>query len=256
MLSKKDFPRPNFKDSVYKSATMAHNIFQGDDIDPGSPGLSTINAAVPHRMSWADIRDNTLLYLNGSETRADFERWTQRFVTAGEEDTYILEKIAEETSSFDQADVCEKLVEAIKKSTKGFLEARNELIKAVEGGKKKSAVLPLARSFLSAFNSYYPNVPDLGQHRGINIQVSNRPHSNIDEEGSKSPMTEQLWMMTPHRLSEFPLDSTGENLVTTSGHPYPLKAMEDDDTDFLNTVGTKNIKAKPMDFDKGGTGWT
>jgi len=253
VFSKKDFPRPNFKSSVYEYATMAHNIFQDDDLDPDSPGLSAINAAVPHRMSWADIRDNTIKYLNGVEQKGDFLRWTGRFVIAGEADKAILKSIGEETSSFDELDVCERLIDAIDKSTKAFESARADLIKVVEAGKKDSVVLPVARTFLYAFNSYYPNVPDLGQHRGVNIQVSNRPHSNIDEEGSKSPMTQQLWNMTPERLSEFPTDVTGKNLVTTSGF-VPMSLLDDEDVDMLKDVGTKKIKAKVTEYDKT-TGW-
>lgn len=251
-FSKKDFPRPNFKDSVYKYATMSHNIFQEDDLDPDSPGLSAINAAVPHRMSWADIRDNTIKYLNKEESKGDFLRWTQRFITAGKEDKAILEKIAEDTDSFGVMETCEEIIKAIKSGTEAFVAARSELIDQVEAKQKDSVVLPYARKFLYAFNSYYPNVPDLGQHRGLNIQVSNRPHSNIDEEGSKSPMTRQLWEMTPERLSEFPVDLSG-NLVTTSGS-VPMNLLDDDNVDMLGEVGSKQIKAKVTQYDKS-TGW-
>lgn len=251
-FTKKDFPRPNFKDSVYKYATMSHNVFQEDDLDPDSPGLSSINAAVPHRMSWADIRDNTIKYLNKEESKGDFLRWTQRFVTAGNEDKAILQKIADETSSFEEMDTCERIIKAIETGTEGFVAARSNLIDQVEANKKDSAVLPYARTFLYAFNSYYPNVPDLGQHRGLNIQVSNRPHSNIDEEGNKSPMTRQLWEMTPERLSEFPTDLSG-NLVTTSGF-VSMSVLDDDDLDMLGEVGSKQIKAKVTQYDKS-TGW-
>jgi hypothetical protein len=250
VFSKKDFPRPNFKSSVYEYATISHNLFQEDDLDKDSPGLSAINAAVPHRMSWADIRDNTIQYLNGKEGKSDFLRWTERFVTAGKEDKKILEQIAEDTKSFIVMEQCEELINAINKGTKAFVEARSELIDAVEGGNKDSYVQPFARAFLYIFNSYYPNVPDLRQHRGINIQVSNRPHSNIDEEGNKSPMTQQLWNMTPERLSEFPLDVTGENLITTSGSISLTILDDDEDVEMLENVGTKNINAKIKEYDQ------
>ena len=254
MFTKKDFPRPNFRSSVYKAATMSHNIFMEDDLEPDSPGLSAINAAVPHRMSWADIRDNTIKFLNGVETETDFYRWTERFINAGKADTAILKNIKSSSNSAQEVDYCNYIIDLIKKSTAEFQKARYQLAQGKKAGFKDSVIKGLAKHFLNVFNSYYPNVPDLGPHRGTNIQVSSRAHPNMDESGGMSPMTEEVRNMSPGRLSGYPLSPGGNHMVTTSGAFVDTDEIKDEDFDMFESHGFKNTNAKEQQYNED-TGW-
>ncbi|MGH2901822.1 MAG: hypothetical protein ACRDMZ_24325, partial [Solirubrobacteraceae bacterium] len=78
--------RPNFDKATYRHATMGHNLFRDAAFDPNDPKLSLRNLAVPHRFSWKNIRDSTVLYLNHDEDETDFRRWTDRMLVAGYND--------------------------------------------------------------------------------------------------------------------------------------------------------------------------
>jgi len=254
MFTIKDFPRPNFRSSVYTAATMSHNIFADDDLDADSPSLSAINAAVPHRMSWANIRDNTIKFLNGDETETDFYRWTERFIIAGKKDTGILKNIKSSSTSAEEVNFCDYIIDLINKSTAEFEKARYLLAQGKKAGFKDAEIKNRAIHFLNVFNSYYPNVPDLGPHRGTNIQVSSRAHPNMDESGGMSPMTQEVRNMSPGRLSGYPLSPGGTHLVTTSGAFVDTDDIKDKDYDTFKSHGFKNTNAKEQQYDED-TGW-
>jgi hypothetical protein len=251
-MSKKDIGRPNFHSYVYEFATKAHNVINDADRDPHDPQLAKINAAVPHRMPWKSLLSNVLDYVNGRETTADFERWTDRFIQAAKDDIDIFNKFARESNDANEKANCREVVQHITTSTTALLKARKELVIAVEGGYSHNLLLDRATRFSDLLNSYFPNVPDLGPHKGTNIQVSARGHANFDWQGKPSPMTEQLFNMTPGRLEGFPTTPKGKDIVTTGGAFYPISNLSNDIQEMIDEHGTVPVKAQKHSFDSTG----
>ena len=226
---------------------MSFNVFSNTEIDENDPRLAELNAAVPHRMPWADVRDNTIKYLNGEDSKDGFIRWTDRFIVAANEDISIFKGI--------KHDNCDIIIKYIKDSIQFFEWYREVLIDTVETKKSTGEIEVNAKSFLNNLNSFYPNVPDLGPHRGTNIQVSNRAHMNIMEDGSASPMTMELGNMTPNRFSKGVATKDDDKVVTTSGSLMDVADVEDDGLKYLINQYGSNTNAKPQDSFDDSTGW-
>jgi RHS repeat-associated protein len=252
MFVNKNLKRPNFQQSVYTTATMTHDLFQRSYIDPHNPNLQLRNAAVPHRMSWADIRDNTLKYLNKQEGDNDFLRWTDRFVQAAKSDINRIRLYVNNLTNPTKNDINYKntLETHIKKGINTFERQRRFLMYVVQefysnnpNKPTKDYVINVAGDFLTVFNSFYPNVPDLGPHRGTNIQVSNRIHLNVEQAGNLSPMSNQVLDMTPARTSGVATTPRGTNIVTTSGNFVPISNLSNQDRQRINKQRTVPVKA-------------
>ncbi len=236
--------RPNFSKDVYHHAVLAHNYFQVDKIDPKDPKLTDSNAAVPHRMPWADLRRNVELYVNGKETKADLERWTDRFIEAAKSDISIL-KLGKSTKKAMSKDL-DKLIAYINSSTTDLLDLRKRLCSA----KTKKEKIAAASLFLKKLNDYFPNVPDLGPHRGVNIQVSDRGHLNVLNKRDLSPMSERVLDMSPHRFKKgIATTQTGE-IVTTFGETVPLASLGKATKKRIDDIGPDKTNAHSIAFDR------
>lgn len=277
----KDFKRPNFSSAVYDTAVRMHNLRLRAVIDVHDPGLSTRNLAVPHRFSWKALRDNTLKYLNEDETQADFERWTDRMLTLGGRDVRrslerrvkklkrkrqkLLDGGASEWDDEiedidDDLDNYERILTRLAASRATARHARTDLIALVRRYRDpndanppdRSEVVKAAAVFLAAMNNYYPNVPDLGPHRGVNNPVRERMHLNVLSSGQLSPFSARMLEMTPGRSEGIAVDED-ENLVTTSGRLVDPTTLEQDAQDLMEDIGTTQVNYKVVPFDFGTT---
>lgn len=188
-------------------------MFCEEQIDAENQGLNNRNAAVPHRMSWADLRNNTEKYTSGTEKKEDFIRWTDRLIVAANSKKAVpaIAKVPE-------------IVNNVNQQIQKLQTERDALIRAVES--KTADISQEKSAFLSTLNSFYPNVPDSGPHKGVNIQVSNRAHLALDNKGDWTPMSEQVLLMTPGRLEGgIAADSTGSSIVTTHGDQILIKSL-------------------------------
>ncbi len=236
--------RPNFSTDVYRFAVIAHNHFQEDDIDPDDPKLSGSNAAVPHRMPWADLRRNVELYINGTETASDLRRWTDRFIEAAKADIDIL-KTGKSKKKAARKEL-DRLIAHINASTDDILDLRKKLCNA----KSKKEKIAAATLFLKELNNYFPNVPDLGPHRGVNIQVSDRGHLNVFGKRDLSPMSERVLDMSPHRLEKGIAVTQSNDLITTFGQSFKVSSMDASIKKKINKIGTGQTNADTIPFDR------
>ena len=153
------------------------------------------NMAIPHRMSWKDIRDNTDADIKKGDS-VGFTRWTDRFIDAGEE-------VMKANPSADR-----------EKNHKRFVVARDAL---VNGGDADELT-----EFLDAANNFHANIPDIGPHKGVNNVVGERAHFNVrqtDRGRSLSPMSKRVAAMSPGRLSGIPITRDGE-LIDVRGETH------------------------------------
>ena len=76
--------RPSFTADSKKSAILYHNTSGHYDfkINISKPGLDKLNAAQPHRLSWKDIRDNTMNFHNNVSS-SGFNKLTKIFISGG-----------------------------------------------------------------------------------------------------------------------------------------------------------------------------
>ncbi|GAB3776821.1 hypothetical protein GCM10028818_22870 [Spirosoma horti] len=269
--------RPNFKGKVKTLGIDGFNHATGHNVSH-SQNLTNFNAAVPHRMDWSSLRDNTMKYVNGEEEKEDFLRWTDRFLTASRKKINLLRRSREKVDKKIKArakrkakvnskveikaghkariDRIDRMIEAHKKDNKALEKDRNALIKAVEN---RSSTLNERQNamnkFLNTLNSFYANVPDIGPHNGVNLQVSNRPHLNVAEDGSMSPMSEQLGNMSPGRLNSFPFSADGESVMSTSGilifRDIVIDQFGSFAPHFKNIKKMQNLTEKTFDKDNG-----
>ena len=116
----------------------------------------------------------------------------------------------------------------------------------------QAIVSKLCGTFSDPSRTYIPNVPDVGQQRGRNLQVSKYPHLNMLKQGktyTPSPMSRVVLRdMSPERLSEFPVDDDG-NLVPVHGPSIPLKNLKNADQKRIQQIGTKHINADLKNYD-------
>lgn len=213
-VAQRMYKRPAFTSDSKKSAIMWHNTRPDRpfEIDEKTPDLPSHNAAMPHRMAWKEIRDSTKRFHKGDEDAADFVRWTDRFVTAGEERIAIIQdQIATEGDS----DELQELLARARSSQASFIEARDEYVLTEDA--------PEGKEFLRQANSFHANVPDFGPHRGVNNPVREAGHLHFTEPRgrkrtrSPSPMSRQLLDMSPERLPTGLAFQDDENLIATTG---------------------------------------
>jgi hypothetical protein len=275
-FTRKDFKRPNFASAVYTSATRMHNVRLRASLDPKNPELSKRNLAVPHRFPWKALRDNTLNFLNGVETEADFKRWTSRMLEEGSDDVdrSILKRVTrltakrkkhlqqkgssvwdDEVLDIDQQikdlrDVKDRLED----SADLALVARAKLIATftdyTNANATRADVVSAGSTFLQAMNNFYANVPDLGPHRGVNNPVRERMHLNISETGELSPFSARMLEMTPGRV-EGVATTENQEVVTTTGTLVDFSMLDEDVQVQISGLGEYPVNYKQVPFDFG-----
>lgn len=234
--------RPAFNANAKTFARLNHNE-QPDAIQvTGRTNLTTINAAMPHRMSWKDIRDNTAKFVKREDSRSDFERWTDRFIEAGSE-------------KLSQLDKGSALRTAAKKSHVEFQATRDAFMRDPKDERKRAR-------FEKSANQYFANVPDLGPHNGVNNVVGERAHLNVIERGRSrtrtadptrdlSPMSRRVVDMSPGRLSGVAVNSDGE-LIDVRGNTHKLSKSVFSQTQLSKIEAHGRAKVASFDPDAPG----
>lgn len=172
-----------------------------------------VNMAMPHRMSWKDIRDNANDDFKKNDVTG-FMRWTDRFIAAG------LERIK---AGGQNSDLMENQAR--------FVETRDAFAKTF-GTKKQNVELS---QFLTAANTFHANVPDIGPHKGVNNVVGERAHFNVltvDNKRTLSPMSRRVAAMSPGRLSGIPVD-VNNNLIDVRGDTHDETNWKQSDLDNI-----------------------
>lgn len=254
--------RPGFTSNSKQSAFLFHNLLSGHDfqVNLRRPGLPSFNAAMPHRMSWKDIRDNTNKFYDGEDSEDDFERWTDRFIRAGEDKIRQTKRAIRRSDDDDEIEGLEKLQARQERSQDDFTEARDALIRRQRTKEKKE--------FLRQANSFHANVPDLGPHFGVNNPVSEYAHLHFLERSSRdrsrsrsrgrdrkrkrslSPMSKRVVDMSPERLSGI-ATTADDDIITVTGATVRPKGLSRDLRRRLSRHRTKVIKSYDEDFDFG-----
>jgi hypothetical protein len=218
--------RPGFTTDAKRGAVLWHNTRPNPSfvVNTAKPNLPWHNAAMPHRMSWKDIRDSTSRFHDRSENSADFRRWTGRFVEAGEERIAGLEVEIAAAGKSDSAAQLRELLKRVKASQAAFVEARDTY--AVSGG------LADKLQFLKQANSFHANVPDLGPHNGVNNPVREAGHLRFVERPgghgrTPSPMSRRVLALSPERLSTGLAFADNERLITTTGETISRGEMSE-----------------------------
>jgi hypothetical protein len=166
------------------------------------------NLAMPHRMSFFDIRANTTAFHQEKEGATAFLRWTKRFIDAGDEKIKQLDK-----SPFDCTNA--------KQSQHAFTVARDQFAKDPKNADLFSA-------FIAEANQFHANVPDLGPHFGVNNVVGERAHFHVVQGThgrTLSPMSRRVASMSPGRLSGYAVDSS-HRLISTDGSVHDADQFE------------------------------
>jgi hypothetical protein len=203
--------RPVFNANAKAFARLNHNEQPGAEPVTRKTNLNNLNAAMPHRMSWKDIRDNTARFASRKESPTDFERWTDRFIEAG----------AEKISHLDKGSALHKAA----KTSHAEFQVRRDAFMRDRGNPKKREL------FEKSANQYFANVPDLGPHFGVNNVVGELAHLNVVERGRGrirspsdhtrefTPMSRRVLDMSPGRLSGVAVTSGGE-LIDVRGKTH------------------------------------
>lgn len=213
-----------------RGAFRYHNLDEERkfEVDERKPNLPSYNAAMPHRMSWADIRDNTDLFHNGDDEEDDFIRWTDRFIQAGEERIAELERqhlselLADKKT---RARLVKSLLKDRQTSQDAFSDARDAYAKSKTDAHKKE--------FLRQAHGFHANVPDLGPHMGVNNSVQEAVHLHFPERRGRkrrrpSIMSDHLLDSSPERHRKgVPVTKEGK-VITTTGEAVDISELAPD----------------------------
>ncbi len=204
--------RPNFPKSSYWLGTVTREIQTGDDQSGLKPADE--NLALPHRFPYKAIETSTDLFLSGKEDATDLYRWTDRMVEATKKRRDINRK------KIKTKRTREKYEETVNDQLDGMERARKRLKKEVESGKALDLTSGTTQEFLKYTNALHGNIPDYGPHAGVNIQVSDRTHLNVEEDGTLTPGSLAAGSMSPHRGRGVARTSDGQYIVTTGGYKF------------------------------------
>jgi hypothetical protein len=201
--------RPNFPKSSYTLGAYTREIQTGKDQSKLKP--SEENLALPHRFPFGAIKQSTDLFLSGTETSTDLDRWTDRLLEATEQRLDLnLPKIKDKKRKKYYEDTVNKQIDDTR-------DARKKFKAEVQSGSKLDLTSPETQEFLKNVNALHGNIPDYGPHVGVNIQVSDRTHLNFDESGTLTPGSYAAGTMSPHRGRGIARTSDGKYIVTTGG---------------------------------------
>jgi hypothetical protein len=214
-----EIKRPGFSSSTYELAKATESTYQERDMSWVS--LLDEGLAVPHRMSFADLRNSLLLFLNGSESITDLVRWTDRLLQATRERKEL------NLQSQNHSLLPRNYRILINKQLEEFVNFRTAIIK--NWSPNSSFLNPKhreqVRKFMSALNGIHGNVPDLGPSTP-NIKVSSRLHPNFLENGAPTPGTKAALAMSPHRIKQgVASTSDGRYLVTPRGERVDISKV-------------------------------
>ncbi|MGO4370732.1 hypothetical protein [Paenibacillus sp. 2TAB19] len=261
--------RPSFTTASKRAAFASTNRDPGYPVKIGDyrkPGLAEMNGAMPHRMSYNDIRNNALKLRDGKETATDFNRWTDRFITAGKEK---IDKRKQEQVGKESDKELKQLITDMEKSQKLFIITRDKLA----SNPNDNAVF---EAFIKQANSFHANVPDVGPHFGVNNPVQENAHMHVEtveepqtatmdtgEEESEemtdttpkppkltrrlSIMSRQVRRMSIGRISAFPYDAKG-NLITTDGSTVSMDDLPKEDREAIGQHPKKTVKGYDPNF--------
>jgi hypothetical protein len=272
--------RPSgFISNSKKAAVLSHNLSSETDFmfDEKKPGISDANAAMPHRMSWSDINQSTDNFATGVEDDQDFERWTDRFLNAGEEKMEAVQDEIDEIEDDvkhkkkkkkltqadqdeieeleDRQDDLERLKEMQEKSQEDFRAARDKY--------ETSQNATNRRTFEKQANSFHANVPDFGPHFGVNNPVSDHAHLHLpkkkkkkksDRSRSPSPMSRHVLTMSPGRISTIAATQDKKKktqILTTTGETVAPSQLRKKYQDQIDEHGTHFIKSFDPNFQFG-----
>jgi len=237
---KKKKIRPNFPKASYDLGRVTLGIQTGKDQSNFSP--SDNDGALPHRFPYSAIQKSTEKYLKRTESSTDLIRWSDRLKVATEERLAInMKKLKDqgEKQSY-QIKVAYQLGM--------FSTARNNLIKAVDGGQTLGLGSSAAQDFLKWTNALHGNIPDYGPHTKVNIPVSDRLHMHL-ESGRLTPGSHAAGSMTPTRTRGLAMTDDGESLVTTDGNAFDYDNLHQDDKNLLDRHQKSNTSLNAMDLD-------
>jgi len=237
---KKKKIRPNFPKASYDLGRVTLGIQTGKDQSDFSP--SDNDGALPHRFPYSAIQKSTEKYVKRTESSKDLIRWSDRLKVATEERLAInMKKLTDqgEKQSY-QIKVAYQLGM--------FSTARNNLIKAVDGGQTLGLESSSAQDFLKWTNALHGNIPDYGPHTKVNIPVSDRLHMHV-ESGRLTPGSRAAGSMTPTRTRGLAMTDDGESLVTTDGNAFDYDNLHKDDKKLLDRHQKSNTSLNAMDLD-------
>lgn len=237
------YDRPTFSNRAYFLARVVTSLAWETNVL--HVGLKDNDLALPHRMSFRDIRESTRAFADGNDSAKDLKRWTQRLIDA------TVERMNISTGRFNdlkatlratkqKSDMTEVLKQKDKylgdaqTSINNAIKGRTKLIDAVTHGKGDTTAA--IKSFLAAFNEIHGNIPDIGQHKAVNIVVSSAAHLNSEETRGRSktrtdrpgkraltPGSRAATDMSPTRLGDgIAFDSSGKFPVGTGGGLYKI----------------------------------
>lgn len=212
--AKTKIDRPGFVGRAEKLGKVTKSLQDDEDQSGFKPGEN--NQALPHRYPYSDIKNSALKFVNGTETDQDLIRWSDRLREA-------TEKRRDLNMEHDLADeyVHEGYEDEVNEQLEKFDEARKNLIDAKKTNSSMDETAPEVHEFIKWTNSLHGNIPDYGPHVGVNVQVSNRLHPHILEDGSMSPGTEAAFGMSPSRVEHGYATTQEGSLVTTEGYYVP-----------------------------------
>ena len=213
--AKTKIDRPGFVGRAEKLGKVTKSLQDDEDQSGFKPGEN--NQALPHRYPYSDIKNSTLKFVNGTEDDQDLIRWSDRLREATEQrrDLNMEHDLADEYVHEDYEDEVNEQLEK-------FDLARQNLIDAKNNDSSMDETAPEVYEFIKQTNSLHGNIPDYGPHVGVNVQVSNRLHAHIQEDGSMSPGTEAAFGMSPERVEHGYATTQDDSLITTDGFYVPF----------------------------------
>ncbi|MDD4094562.1 MAG: hypothetical protein PHF94_08100 [Methanothrix sp.] len=238
--SKEPVPkRPKFSTQTYNNAIAVAKL-GGTDL--GGKSLQSADMALPHRMSWKDLRDNVVKLTIGLDSEASFMRWTNRLVFATEE----------RIKSYISGGLDQQNLDSIRRKLNEFKTARGQFLQCLDtraqelsSGKDDPGTLKLLEAsktkFLALINQIPGNVPDIGPHKRFNNPVRERAHLHA-ESGSLTPASLATASMTPGRLSKgIATTSDKEHLVTTDGTIVPISSLPPDQQQKIKSHSRSSV---------------
>jgi hypothetical protein len=234
--------RPNFPKSSYWLGTITREIQTGKDQSGLKPADE--NLALPHRFPYKAIETSTELFLKGTEDADDLYRWTDRMIGATRKRRDINRK------QIKNAKKRKKYEETVDDQLDSMEQARKKMKNEVKAGKKLDLSSATVQEFLKYTNALHGNIPDYGPHAGVNIQVSDRTHLNIEEDGALTPGSYAAGSMSPHRGRGVARTSDGEYIVTTGGYKFDPDELSKKLQKLLDTKGYSDTTIDADDLEE------
>lgn len=205
--------RPSFSAAGKRSGMRAYNLLDARSrtqrVPMRAPRLDLRNAAQPHRMSYANMRDRTFEFVsNPAAGKALFQQWTGALEAGGKEWIQRYRAHQQNASSADRSEFAQLIGDATS-SQQAFVAAR-DLVLAYPGRGN-------AEAFVRAANSLHSNIRSLGPHFGVNNVVQENVHLNVEPVPGQPGLTRQL---TPasRQVASLPPGITSPIAVNAQGH--------------------------------------